>query len=101
MKEKIPLAFKIFIASFSFIIFVLLLSVLFAHYQTDKKYAILFPILFTINSAINPLGVYIAIKTSPVERKFVLLNKTGLIGNIILCSLFLIVLILIGMAKMR
>lgn len=101
MKEKTPLAFKIFMISCSFVIFVLLLSVLFAHYQIDKKYAILLPILLTINSSINPLGVYIGIKASPVENKHMLLNKIGLIGNAILYALFLIILIVMGIVQMR
>jgi hypothetical protein len=102
MNEKTPLAFKIFILSFSVVISVILLSALFSYYQTDKKYAIILPILLTINSAMNPLGVYIAIKVIPTGNdRSTRLNKIGLIGNTILYVLFLAIWGLVAFYKMR
>ncbi|MCZ8285194.1 MAG: hypothetical protein O9353_07020 [Bacteroidia bacterium] len=102
MNEKRPLAFKIFIVSFSVVISVILLSALFNYYQVDKKYSLILPILLTINSAMNPLGVYIAVKAKAVgSDRSTRLNKIGLIGNTILYVLFLAMWGLVAFARMR
>ena len=102
MNEKTPLTFKIFIISFSVVISVILLSVLYFYFQINRKYTILLPILLTINSAMNPLGVYIAIKAKPAgSDRATRLNKIGLIGNAILYVLFLAILVVMAVDKMR
>jgi len=79
-----PLSFKIFIVVISITMVDLIAATILSYYQADKKYAMITAFIMFIALAFTTVGIYSGIRYNAEIKKNVILNRIGLVGNLLI-----------------
>lgn len=84
MTDKGRISFNIFIVVLSIICLVFLTATAFSYYQVDKKYTIILAFFMFIALSFTTVGIYTGLRSNTEETRLKILNRIGLIGNLLI-----------------